>query len=671
VFRNIGACLWAGGDAPDQHRDHRVVMGVDWGKQADFTVLSVVCAECGKELAIDRFNKIDYAFQRKRLAALAEKWGVSYISAESNAMGEPVIEQLQRDGLPVYGFQTTASSKPPLIESLALALEREEVTWLDDPTAKAELEAYERKTSGTTGRSSYSAPEGMHDDTVIARAQKAVSLADFDDFLDWMVDQGGEEDGKVRLSTAMQKVAFVYRCIRLVSDAVRNAPFRISPVGSDDDWDSSQDYQNKLGILPNPKRTVELVTRSLLGPGRAYLFKTEQGRTFKELRYMVASTIKPKIDGSEGLVGFVREVNGNRTVYDPERFVWFWPADETVELGPPKSSPVQAALQAAGANYFTAKFISDFFARGAIKGTLLAVKGNPVESERQRLKDWFRKTFFGGSGTSWSTEIINADVVEPVKIGEGLESLNNNELTRQMREDIAVALGVPMSKLLSSTVAGLGGGGVAESDDVGFYADTVRPLGDFIADTLNAQLLRPMGYQWQWLWDTLDVFQTDEKARSVAFKTYVDSGMLPHIAAYMLGIEIPKEKDVPSHYIDSFEEKKEPEAFGLPGQGDEEEEEDESDMSQEQQAEYQREREATVRNVDLDKWERMASKRFDEGHPEKALDFETDLIQPGLAAGIRMALEQCETSEEVKAMFGRVQAAQEWQHKRGALESVA
>lgn len=179
VFRNIQPNLWAGGDLPSEHQGHRVVMGVDWGKQADFTALSVVCADCHRELAIDRFNQIDYAFQRQRLAVLAEKWSVSYISAESNAMGEPVVEQLQRDGLPVYGFQTTASSKPPLIESLALALEREEVQWLDDPVATAELEAYERRVSGTTGRSSYSAPEGMHDDTVMARALANQALSQY------------------------------------------------------------------------------------------------------------------------------------------------------------------------------------------------------------------------------------------------------------------------------------------------------------------------------------------------------------------------------------------------------------------------------------------------------------------------------------------------------------
>lgn len=171
VFRNIENCIGAPLDAePEKHKGHRVVMGVDWGKHNDFTVLSVMCADCRQELALDRFNQIDYAFQRNRLMALKARWDVREILAESNAMGEPNIEQLQRENMPVEPFQTTATSKPPLIESLALSFERAEMQWLDIPIATAELEAYERKVSIVTGRSQYSAPEGLHDDTVIARA---------------------------------------------------------------------------------------------------------------------------------------------------------------------------------------------------------------------------------------------------------------------------------------------------------------------------------------------------------------------------------------------------------------------------------------------------------------------------------------------------------------------
>ena len=170
VFRNIGACMNAPTTTPAEHAGHTLVAGIDWGKQNDFTCISVGCRECGVEVAKDRFNQIDYVFQRDRLKAICDVWQPVTILAESNSIGEPNIEMLQREGLPVLPFQTTASTKPPLIENLALAFERAEWQFQPDPTWTAELEAYERKVSTVTGRSQYNAPDGGHDDTVIARA---------------------------------------------------------------------------------------------------------------------------------------------------------------------------------------------------------------------------------------------------------------------------------------------------------------------------------------------------------------------------------------------------------------------------------------------------------------------------------------------------------------------
>lgn len=170
VFRNIAACMNAPQSAPEAHRGHTLVAGIDWGKQNDFTCISIGCRDCRMEVAKDRFNQIDYVFQRDRIKVLYERWQPSAILAESNSIGEPNLEMLQRDGLPVIAFQTTATSKPPLIENLALALERTEWQFQEDRIWTMELEAYERTVSPTTGRSSYNAPEGGHDDSVICRA---------------------------------------------------------------------------------------------------------------------------------------------------------------------------------------------------------------------------------------------------------------------------------------------------------------------------------------------------------------------------------------------------------------------------------------------------------------------------------------------------------------------
>lgn len=170
VFRNITANLYEGKDTPKQHEGHNIVGGVDWGQVNDFTVISVVCEDCRKEVELDRFNQIDWNFQRERLKVVFDRWNIAQAQVELNSIGSPNFEALGELGLPVSGFTMTAQSKPQVIQSLALALEKEETKWLNDPIATRELEAYEAKRSTTTGRISYNAPSGFHDDTVIARA---------------------------------------------------------------------------------------------------------------------------------------------------------------------------------------------------------------------------------------------------------------------------------------------------------------------------------------------------------------------------------------------------------------------------------------------------------------------------------------------------------------------
>ncbi len=148
----------------------RFVMGLDWGQQQDYTVAMVMDRDTCDVVDYDRFNKIGWAVQRGRIAALQDRWQCEAIWAENNSIGSPNIEALLADGLPVFPFETTAKSKAPLIESLVLAFERDEVAVIDDPVIVGELMAYERTTSKATLRPQYNAPQGMHDDCVIALA---------------------------------------------------------------------------------------------------------------------------------------------------------------------------------------------------------------------------------------------------------------------------------------------------------------------------------------------------------------------------------------------------------------------------------------------------------------------------------------------------------------------
>lgn len=171
VFRRIEENLTTERTTPGQHFGHNLVAGVDWGQVSDFTAISIVCENCLQEVELERFNQLDWEFQRTKLLALMEKWNVKMTMVEENSIGSPNLEALQKNTLrSVKGFLTTASSKPPLIQSLALAFEQTEIKWLDIPVATAELQSYEAHRNEVTNRIQYAGAKGGHDDTVIARA---------------------------------------------------------------------------------------------------------------------------------------------------------------------------------------------------------------------------------------------------------------------------------------------------------------------------------------------------------------------------------------------------------------------------------------------------------------------------------------------------------------------
>jgi Terminase large subunit, T4likevirus-type, N-terminal len=145
------------------------VAGVDWGKSDDSTVITVLDKASGGMVAIDRFSRIDYTVQVGRLKALCDRFRPSIIVVERNSIGDPLIEQLQRLGLPVEAFNTTNASKATIIDALTLAFEKREIRILPDPVLLGELQAFEMERL-PSGLMRYAAPEGLHDDTVMSLA---------------------------------------------------------------------------------------------------------------------------------------------------------------------------------------------------------------------------------------------------------------------------------------------------------------------------------------------------------------------------------------------------------------------------------------------------------------------------------------------------------------------
>ncbi len=135
-----------------------VAYGADLAKSVDWTVL-VGLDEEGRVARLDRWQT-DWRTTRQRLAlAIGDK--PAYI--DSTGVGDPIVEDLQRECPHVQGFKFTSQSKQQLMEGLALGIQQQDIR-IPDGWLRAELESFEYQYTRTGVR--YTAPEGMHDDGV-------------------------------------------------------------------------------------------------------------------------------------------------------------------------------------------------------------------------------------------------------------------------------------------------------------------------------------------------------------------------------------------------------------------------------------------------------------------------------------------------------------------------
>jgi phage FluMu gp28-like protein len=176
VFRNINECSIPVINDYQINPNKEYIMGIDLAKKVDFTVVVVADRETNEVIFMDRFNTIDWTLQKERIKAIWERFNKCPAIIDSTGVGDPIL-----DDLIVYGmqelipFQFTPSSKIKLIQNLSIMLDNKQIKYCAWPVLMSELNAYEYKVKAD-GRFSYNAPDGLHDDCVIALALVASQL---------------------------------------------------------------------------------------------------------------------------------------------------------------------------------------------------------------------------------------------------------------------------------------------------------------------------------------------------------------------------------------------------------------------------------------------------------------------------------------------------------------
>jgi hypothetical protein len=145
--------------------------GLDLARIEDFTVLVISDRE-RRVCHVERFNRVDWAVQIKRVKAALDRYGNPRVVVDTTGAGDPVHQALRHENICTRPYPFTAKSKAALINNLVLLFEQKDLVlprpelW---PEGIDELEAYEF-TESEAGNLKMGAPSGMHDDCVIGLA---------------------------------------------------------------------------------------------------------------------------------------------------------------------------------------------------------------------------------------------------------------------------------------------------------------------------------------------------------------------------------------------------------------------------------------------------------------------------------------------------------------------
>ena len=136
-----------------------IAFGVDLAKSVDFTAI-IGLDRNGSVCHFERFQK-DWRQTKQVINSLPKV----PILMDSTGVGDPIFEDLQRDGVNVQGYKFSSTSKQQLMEGLASAIHQRKITFPDGHiTQELEIFEYQYTSFGVK----YSAPPGFHDDCVMA-----------------------------------------------------------------------------------------------------------------------------------------------------------------------------------------------------------------------------------------------------------------------------------------------------------------------------------------------------------------------------------------------------------------------------------------------------------------------------------------------------------------------
>ena len=148
-------------------KNQPTVMGVDFAKSVDFTVISIMTYD-RKLIYYARFNKSDYKVVLEKIKKLGIQFNYPEVIYDGTGVGSGLSDFMPSE-LNSFPFIFTNQSKLDLVNKMIVATEYEKLLLPNIVTIKNEFEIFEFNYT-KTGKIIYQAPDGKHDDCVYSMA---------------------------------------------------------------------------------------------------------------------------------------------------------------------------------------------------------------------------------------------------------------------------------------------------------------------------------------------------------------------------------------------------------------------------------------------------------------------------------------------------------------------
>lgn len=332
---------------------------------------------------------------------------------------------------------------------------------------------------------------------------------------------------------AYQTIPYLYRGVNMIAGAVSRLPYCIE---STDTGEKIEDEDPRVVNLTKwMTRTLHYAALSVQLYGAAYfLLESNRFGLNTTPRYIPRIFVTPKVDQVNGLAGF--SVSFIRDYVPLDKMVYVWEPNPSSETAPGPAS-AYVALQAAGMLGALDQMTTQYFRAGAVPITAVKVAPSVGKDEREKIEGWFAR-FASGFRNAFKFLAVSQGT-EFEQIGANVKDSQATELSTTQRENLAVALGVPPSVLDGKSTDESN----SRSEYMGFYLDTVIPLGERIAEAFNVQLFNRAGLQFEIEPEKLEIMQAAqlEQAQTVMELTGGKAVMSQETAMEWIGLDPAQE----------------------------------------------------------------------------------------------------------------------------------